>query len=243
MPWTRYTLAELRDRLRDRVETVPFWQPEECRLALNESLLCWNLLTGTWKRRITLDADPSSDPFMALPATLVFGARVAYQGQPLALSSLPDLMRGRPAFWTERTTSGGDVPTRPMVWAPISLQLLAVWPRSAALVAAAYTVDGVAATPQLTAEDSPVDLEDGVLDVTLGYALHVLTFKEGWARFATTSSQMQAFLALAAEQNGQLTASAAYRAYMGLNLGRALRPTRGGPERLTQAVGAAGSPE
>jgi hypothetical protein len=79
--------------------------------------------------------------------------------------------------------------------------------------------------------------------VLLGYALHTLTFKEGWQRFAATSAKLQAFLALAGEHNGQLTQSAAYRAYMGLDRRRDLVPTRGGGERLGQALGQAGSPE
>lgn len=243
MPWTRTTLAALRRRLQERVETVPFWTAEEARLAINEGLSFWNLLTGTWKARITLDATPASDPLIALPLSLVFGARVAYQGQPLALDSLPSFFRARPDWWTETTATAGDVPTRPLMWAPVSVQLIAVWPRPALLVAGAFTVDGVAATPVLVSEDDAVDLDDGVLDVLLGYALHVMTFKEGWARFASTTAHLKAFLALAGEQNGQLTQSAAYRAYMGLDRRRDLVATRGGGERLGQAVQGAGAME
>jgi hypothetical protein len=243
MPWTRHTLSSLRARLQERVETVPFWTPEEARLALTEGLAFWNLLTGTWKARVTLDAAPASDPLLVLPTSLVFGARVAYQGQPLAPGSLAGLFRGRPTWWTETTASGGDVPTRPLLWAPVSLQLLAVWPAPAAFVASAFTVDGVAATPQLLVDASAVDLEDGVLDVLLGYALHALTFKEGWARFVGTVGHLKAFLALAGEQNTQLTQSAAYRQYMGLDRRRDLVPTRGGMERLTATVAQAGAAE
>lgn len=242
MPWTRYTLASLRTHLAARVDQVPYWSPEEQRLALNEGLAFWNLLTGTWKTRVTIDADPASSPLMALPATLVFGVRVAYQGQPLANSSLVDLMRGRPSCWTENVGTGAPVPTRPMIWAPVSLALIAVWPRVDRFIPGAITVDGIAATPTLTSEDASVDLEDGVLDVLLGYALHALTFKEGWQRFAATGQYLKAFLALAAEQNSQLTASAAFRQYMG-QARKDLVPTRGVPERLTAAVSAAGSPE
>lgn len=241
MAWTRETLSSLRRLLEVRYESVPFWTAEEARLALNEGLAFWNLLTGYWKTRATLDAQ-GGDPFHVLPAAFVFGTRLAYQSQPLALGSLVGLFRGRPGWWTETTADGGDVPTRPMVWAPVSLQLIAIWPTPAVNVADALTIDGIAATPSLTTDASAVDLEDGVLDVLLGYALHAVTFKEGWARFAATSPQLHAFLALAGEQNGQLKASAMYRAYMGLDRTRDFRKTRGVPERLSPLLEAVGSP-
>jgi hypothetical protein len=240
MPHTRYTLADLHQALAGRVEHVPFWTTNEGTLAIQEALGFWNLLTGYWKARITLDATPGSDPLMALPTSLVFGARVAYLGQPLALGSLPDLLRGQPNWWTETTTDGGDVPTRPLVWAPVSLQLIAVWPRPASVVPGAFTVNGVAATPSLSSDNTAVDLDDGVLHVLLGYALHVLTFKQGWARFTATMPLLQEFLSMAAEQNTQLTASAAYRQMMGLDRRRDLVPTRGGQSRLAGAVQGAG---
>jgi hypothetical protein len=230
MPWTRHTLASLRRDLQHRVEVVPYWSQEEARLALNEGLLFWNLLTGTWKARVTVDAVTASSPLIALPSTLVFGTRIAYQQQPLAVSSVADLLRGRPTAWRETTASGGDVPTRPMIWAPVSLSSVLIWPAPAAIVVNAYTIDGVAQTPVLLYEESAVDLEDGVWEALLDYALHTLAFKEG-ARFGSTSSLLQGFLALAAEHNEQLTKSAAFRTYMGLAR-KDLVPTRGGQSRL-----------
>lgn len=240
MPWTRQTLSSLRLRLEERVETVPFWTSEEARLALNEGLACWNLLTGTWKRRITFDATFGSDPLFPLPNTMIFGMRVSYLSSPLAQASLADFFRGRPGWWNETVVDGGDVPSTPTLWAPVSLQTIAIWPRPVVFLADAFSVDGVSATPQLVNEEDPVDLEDGVLDVLLGYALHTLTFKEGWMRFAATTPAMKAFLSLAAEQNGQLNTSSAFRTYMGLGTPRLL-PTRGASERLTPALAQAGS--
>lgn len=234
MPWTRHTLSSLRRRLEERVELQPFWTPTEARDAINEGLALWNLLTGTWKRRVTLHATPSNDPFVALPSTLVFGMRVAFQDQPLALGSLTGFFRGRPGWWTETTAAGGDVPTRPMVWAPVSLRLIAVWPTPADITLDAWTIDGVAATPVLTAPEESVDLEDGVLEPLLGYCLHAMTFKEGWGRFQPTMALLSQLLSSAAEHNSQLSATAAYRQFMGT--GRPdQRPSRGvgtrqGPE-------------
>jgi hypothetical protein len=243
MPHARYTLADLHQALQARVEHVPFWTTAEGTLAIQEALSFWNLLTGYWKTRITVHATPGSDPLVALPTSLVFGARVAYLNQPLALGSLPDLLRGQPGWWTETVATGGGVPTRPMVWAPVSLQLIAVWPKPTTVVLNAFTIDGVAATPQLSSDEVAVDLDDGVLHVLLGYALHVLTFKQGWARFSATLPLLQAFLAMAGEQNTQLTASAAYRQMMGLDRRRDLVATRGGVSALAGAIQGAGGME
>lgn len=234
MPWTRHTLSSLRRRLEERVELQPFWTPTEARDALNEGLAFWNLLTGTWKQKVTLHATPSNDPLLALPSTLVFGMRVAFEGRPLALDSLAGCFRGRPGWWTETTATGGDVPTRPMIWAPVSLRLIAVWPTPATITIDAWTIDGVAATPVLVTPEEGVDLEDGVLEPLLGYSLHAMALKEGWARFESTIDLMRGFLQVAAEHNSQLTATAAYRQYMGLDR-KDLRPSRGvgtrqGPE-------------
>lgn len=236
MPWTRETLSSLRTQLEARVESSPFWTTEEARLALNEALSFWQLLTGYWYAAEDVQI-LAGDPFFATSAAILFRTRVTYQGLPLADSSLTDLFRGRPNWWTETTADGGDVPTRPTVWAPMSLTLLAVWPQPAGI--ATLTVQGLSRTPVLAAEADPVDIEDGIVDHILGYALHVLTFKEGWARFAGTTVAMQEFLKAAGEENGQLTASGAYRQYLGLDQAKHLRPTRG-KSRLGGSVAMAG---
>ncbi len=238
MAWTRETLSSLRRALDARVEDVPFWTDLEARLALNEALSFWNLLTGYWSQTVLLPTAPG-DPFVGLPGSILFRTRVSYAGAPLAQSSLPDLFRGRPGWWQEVAGGPGDLPLAPRIWAPVSLSLIALWPQPATPALTALEVIGIARTPTLIAEDDPVDLEDGVLNHLLGYALHALTFKEGWARFAGTVPAMQAFLHAAGEANGQLTASAAYRQYLGLDRAKDLRPTRS-HSRLAGSLAQAG---
>lgn len=241
MPWTSETLPSLRDALKDRWESVPFWTDDEARLALNEALCCWNLLTGYWRTTITIDARPD-EPFHVLPTAITFRTRVLSGTSPLAIASLVDLSRGRPGWWTETVADGGVVPTIPKVWAPVSLQLIAVWPTPAAYLANGFTVEGIAATPQLSGESDTVDLEEGVLGVILDYALHVAAFKEGWARFVATSPLFRGFLEMAAEENSQLKASSLYRAYMGLDRNRDFKRTRRVDERLSDLVAGLGAP-
>lgn len=234
MAWTRETLASLRRALASRVEAAPYWTDLEAQLALNEALECWNLLTGTWvsSQSVVIGL---GDPFLSVSAGILFNTRVTHQNLPLAKSSLADLFRGRPGWWNELTTAGGDTPTTPKVWAPVSLTLLAVWPQPA--IPQTLVVTGAAATPILTEDSGAVDLDDGVIDSLVDYALHVLAFKEGWARFSGTQALMQGFLKAAAEQNSQLNASGAFRAYLGMDAGKGLRRTKDAPERLSAIVG------
>jgi hypothetical protein len=244
MAWAHETLASLRLALDSRVEESQFWTEEEARLALNEALECWNLLTGYWSQTVTVQVGPGT-PIVGLPASILFRTRVTHAALPLAPSSLPDLFRGRPGWWNETTDAGGDTPTVPKVWAPVSLTMLAIWPQPATIQT--LTVTGVAATPILLEDSDPVDLEDGVVDAITGYAQHALTFKEGWTRFASTQSLMKDFLDMAGEENAQLNASAAYRQYLGNDRRRGLRPTLDAPERLGGVVGGgnmtAGAPQ
>jgi hypothetical protein len=46
MPYTARSWPEVRERLKDRYEGVPFWEDDEARAAFNEGLHAWNLLVG-----------------------------------------------------------------------------------------------------------------------------------------------------------------------------------------------------
>src|SRR5215831_546298 len=118
MPYQQYTWAQLRPRLTDRWEDVPFWTDPEALLAFNEALRVWNTLTGWWKRRVSLTTIASAY-YYALPATLVYRMRVEVNGKALFNSSLSDLDNGRRHWMTETTTTGNGVPGRPSMWAPV----------------------------------------------------------------------------------------------------------------------------
>src|SRR3989304_1004123 len=110
MPYTPVTLADLKAHLKQRTDQSLFWSDEEARLALNESIRLWNLLTGRWRRTITMSTAVNQIEY-ALPSTMTYAMRVAYQSTPLQPSSYLELDLGRPTWRSETTISGGDVPT------------------------------------------------------------------------------------------------------------------------------------
>lgn len=224
---TLYTRADLRERLADRYEDVPFWATEDADDALNEAFLLWNLLTGQWRTSVAIPAIAATWDY-DLTQALVFGARVSYNGQPLDVSSLWDLEQARPGWRAETTASGGDVPDRPMLWAPVSLLYIHVWP-AVATTTGTFLIEGVAATPQLLNDEQAVDLTEDLLTPLLDGALHVCAFSEGSDRFLATSAQWLSFLTAAVSHNSQLKSSAVCRRYLGLDRGRDFRPTRGAP--------------
>jgi hypothetical protein len=227
VPITRYTLADLRVRVQDRLESVPWYDTALLDDAINESLLLWNLLTGQWRTRLTLLTTPNTYDY-ALPSTLVFGTRVQYSTFPVGQTSLWELDQGQGGWRTQTTATGGTVPTRPMLWAAVSLTLIHIWPADA-VGGGSLLIDGVAATPTLLQAGDYLDLGEESLSPLLDCAAHLATFSEGTDRFAATDPQWMAFLQAAAEQNQQLKRSAQFRRYLGLDKGRFLRMTTGGP--------------
>ena len=150
----------------------------------------------------------------ALPSTLVFDLRATCNLRPLDPVSLFALDRFRSTWETETTASGGAVPSRPTRWLPVGLTLFAIWPADAT-GGNSLAIDGVRATPSLSALTDYVDLGAEEESALLGYALHVLTFKLGGARFQATFSLRQAFLQAALDQNDRLRASTYFRAALG----------------------------
>lgn len=241
MPYTTSTLADLTEALQQRWDGVVFWTPEEARIALNEALRDWNLLTGRWRRRILLSplapvlGVPQTD--LALPATMVYGMRLALvTGQPLHPSSILELDLARPSWRSETTTSGGDVPTRPRIWAPISLRQIAIWPASAVLLTNGIAADGVANTPVLVELGDTVDIGEEVVDVLLDMALHNAAFKEGGPRWRATLGSFQAFLVAAAAENGLLKTNQKFRRWAGLDRRRDLQKTKDAENMLAEVV-------
>jgi hypothetical protein len=234
MAYAQYTLADLETRLAARYESVPFWDQTEARQAINEALCTWNLLTGRWVTRAVMQTTPGEYEYVT-PAPLSYRTRVLWNNQPLSPSSREDFNNGRPNWRQETTASGGAVPTQPTLWAPVSLELIYLWPADAT-GHNGLTLDGVMATPQLAAADQYVDLGQDDLSVLLGFCLHVLSYKLGSVWFQTTMPYFQAFLAAAGAENALITTSQIYRLYMGLDR-RDLKPIRGTAPAAFQPVG------
>jgi hypothetical protein len=232
MPHATVTLADLKVGMAQRWDGTPFWTEEEARLAINEALRFWNLLVGRWHTRV-IQSIVGGQLAYPLPAGLTFAARVKIAGVGgLIVTSTPELDFGRPQWRSETTTTGGDVPTTPIHWAPQGLQTIVLWPTPAGAIVNGLIVDGVANTPILTADGQFVDLGEELHDPILDFALHVAAFKEGGPRWAATHEFYTTFLKLAAEENKLLKASRAYRTFAGLDRRRDLTPTRPGETRI-----------
>jgi hypothetical protein len=230
VPYTSTTLAELKVVMVQRWDQVVFWTPEEARLALNEALREWNLLTGRWRTRVVLSV-AASNPEIDLPASMTYGMRVATTaGWPLIPSSLLELDLALPAWRLQTTASGG--PTVPTVWAPLSLTRIAIWPTYPAAMANSLVADGVLRTPVLVLDADTVNLGDEIIDVIVDMALHVAAFKEAGHRWRATRAYFDAFLQAAAEENGLLKQNQAYRRFAGLDRRRDLQPTKDAPSQL-----------
>lgn len=224
MAFTPYTLVDMQTRLNEKVESVPFWTSDEATDAINESLLAMNMLTGYWRRTVTITTTPNHD--YTLPATLGFQSRILYNGKVMEPASLHAMNNGHPG-WRGNIAGDVGVPTRPYLWIPLGLQLFAIWPRDTG--GNTLTVEGVSATPQLTQPTDTVDLSEDAFHALLSFALLILTFKEGSERFTAAQDLLSTFLTHCAEINGQLKASALFRRLLGLDTGK--RATRGVPTR------------
>jgi hypothetical protein len=225
MAYQVYTLAQMRVFLQEKVESVPFWVNEEATDAINEALLMWNSLTGFWKTDISQMTTPNSFEYAVDPG-IVFGTRVEFNGIPLAESSLTDMDNGQPGWQGQTTLDGGNVPTQPRNWLPLSVDIIAIWPADA-LGHNTLKIFGVSQTPRLVDDTDFINIGSEALNAILGYSLHVLALKEGGERFAATLGLFTDFLKQAAEENDQLFASSLFRQLIGTDVSRQMKQTRG----------------
>ena len=232
MPYSTTTLADLQTLLVQRWDQVVFWTPEEARLALNEALRDWNLLTGRWRTSVQLPV-AAGDPEVDLPSSMTYGMRVTTaSGWPLIPSSLLELDLAMPQWRGQTIADGGDVPVTPMLWAPLSLTRIAIWPTYPTAVSPALVADGVLRTPILVLPADTVDLGEEIIDVIADEALHVIAFKEAGHRWRATRTYFETFLQAAAEENGLLKQNQAYRRWAGIDRRRDLHPTKGATNQL-----------
>ena len=235
MAYQQLTLTDLRARLNSRIESVPFWTTPELDDAINEALQFWGLLTSRWKRRATIETSANTYDF-ALPAALTYGMRVTFNGLPLAVTTRKELDWGRPNWRQESSVTGGDVPTRPTLWAPVSLAYIYIWPMDA-YGHNSLLCDSVDATPELLVAGQYVDLGEEDVTLLLDYALHALAFKRDDVTFQSTMDLFRALLAAAGQENSLITTSQVYRQLMGLDR-RDLKPFREAPSSLREQLSA-----
>jgi len=214
VPYQRYTLTDLQALIAERTEAKPWWTADQSRRALNEGLRIWNAATGFWPGQEFRQTVPN-DPMVALTGTLTRAARVLWNGIPLEKASLLDFDYGIPN-WRSAVSGASGHPDRPVYWAPVSLNLLYLYPADAAGLHS-LEINGILQTPVLVDALDTLDLNEADLPRLLDYALHVLTFTVGGSTFTATYPAWLAFLQGAGEQNSQFAASSFYRRVLGLD--------------------------
>lgn len=225
MPYNQTTRAQLRTLLENQLDSLAlaFWRVDEKNRLIQDGLRFWNLLTGYWKARAITNTTANT-VWYALPGALTSSLRVSWRDFPLSPTSFHDLDLGRPQWESETTTTGGDVPTRPMCWVIGGINLIGIWPADA-VGGNSLVIDGIANTPILAADNDPVDLAPDELNSLLNYLQHIASFKEGGKEWQATDDEFQAFLAAAGQCSAILRASATYRKWLGLDKSRYSKKT------------------
>lgn len=238
MPYTSYTRAQLRLLLQQRYESTPFWTDEDANRALNHTLRVWNLLTSYWRRRLVVGNSPN-DPLVPVLGTLVQQTAVTWQGRPMNGVSVSELQMLASNWWFARV-GDTDAPARPLFWAPVGLNLIAIYP--AATVVGSLSVDGVRQTPVLTTDGATVDIGPEEFDTLLGYALHTLSIKGTATFIERTKPNLAAFIEAAAKRNHLLKLTRWYTHFQKEGYAWSLipdAPTTGTPEDSLPGGGAA----
>lgn len=197
MPYTSTTRATLRVLLQQRYESSPFWTDTDANLAINQTLRTWNMLTGYWRHRIVVNNQPN-DPLVAIPGTLVQQTAITWQGKHMTGVAAAELNFLTTDWWQARVGDTG-VPRRPTFWAPVGLNLIAIYPAS--VVVGSLEIDGVRTTPVLSSDGEFVDIGSEEFDILTGYALHVCALKAGASFLDRTKPYLEAFIKAAVERN------------------------------------------
>jgi hypothetical protein len=213
MPYQITSLATLQARLADKWEGVPYWTNEEARLALNEGIRWWNLLTAYWKVRVVVVTNPLQT-WYCLPTGMIYPLKLDFGSIPMVQTDYLDIDLARPNWEAETTATGGGVPNLPTLWIPGATNLFAIWPADAA-GNRTIAMDGIKTAPVLQAPGDFIDLGEEAISALLGFALHVAAFKNGGERFRETLDYFKAFIALAAEENKRLLEVKAFRQLLG----------------------------
>lgn len=217
MPFQNISFGQMRVLLQQRWDGVPFWTSAEAESAIIEALRMWNLLTGMWKTRAVYTTI-ANDQWITTPGAITYNMRATFNEHSLEPASLMEMDMGFPNWEGQMTSDGGNVPTTPKFWIPAGLNLIAIWPGDG-VGNNSIIIDGVAITPTT---GMFVDLPQSEINVILGYALHVASFKDA-ARWPFTMEFYKDFLTSAGKYNDKLLASALYRKILGLDMNNSER--------------------
>lgn len=203
MPYLSLSFGQAKDRALDRVGSEVFWLDVEAGSAVNEAICVWQALTGSWT--FSIDIPVTSGHFYTTPGQIVSPQRILWNDTPLTLGSQEEMDYGNPGW--EGTTG------TPTTWMPLGISLFALYP---APLSGTITIEGYAEAPVLGSDGEFVDLGDEHLNDVMGYAEHVLCFKEGTTEQSSSQGLYQAFVAAAADENSTIRTLNVYKNAMGL---------------------------
>lgn len=209
MPHQQILLADLQTHLRNRWDNSGFWSATEEIFLLNEALRVWNVLTGMWKKRVTLPT-VANQVYYSVPSSLVHSVKMTWNEYTLAPSSLHEMDMGRPGWEAHTTATGGSVPTRPTTWIRVGVNTFAIWPADAT-ADNAIVIDGTMATPTLALPGDYINIGQEELAAIIDYAVHIAGFKGDRRRWQGTFEGYKRFLLAAAKKNHRLENSAMFR--------------------------------
>lgn len=212
MAHIQINLSRALDDLSNAYEGSAFWTSTEATYALNEALRMWNLLTSMWNKREVVPTR-FKQYYYNLPQALVYGAKVEWNGIPLRRTSLAEMDYGHPAWENEHIDSGGNVPTRPVIWLPVGVTRFAIWPADTD-DDNSLTIDGVNRTPILITGTDYMDIGQEEYDAVLAYATHYLAFKGDKMKWKATTSLYKRFIQAAAKKNKRLYNASMFRRYL-----------------------------
>lgn len=228
MAYTQVNRLQFRALVRNQLGSgglsSSFWRDDEINKIIQESLRFYNLLTAYWKTRAVITTTVNT-VWYNIPGTITSSMRVSFNGFPMRSSSLYSMDFGRSGWESEKTTDGGDVPTRPKYFVIGALNKIAIWPADAA-GANSLVLDGIAVTPILTNDASFLDVGQEDMNGLLDLCQHIAAFKEGGKEFTASMESFKSFLAGAGERNAILKRCATYRRWLGLDVGRRKRPLK-----------------
>ena len=229
MGYQQIQLQDFRNLVYEQLDqNRSFWLQDEIDRYIRQSLRVFNVLCGFWRGKIDIGPAIAGQVWYDIPG-LTYALRVEANHRPLGVSSLWDLDYGRPT-WESDQTSVNDAPSTIQSWAPAGVNLIAIWPASAA-GGESLVVEGVVSAPQPVGDTDYVDIGKEELNILLDYIQHIAQFKEGGQEFQVSQENMKTFLRGAAARNAMLMESSKFRMWMGLS-DEAKRPIRSSPERV-----------
>lgn len=234
MPYQNLNLSALTTLVQNRVQNLAFWSQQEITDSISEAIKLWQVGTGFWKSRIEVTTvakrciydltainDQSGKP---LVQTVLMPIRCCFNGASMHPTGWTDIdSTGR--SWQTDLTGSAAVPDTPILWGPMGLNLMFIWPADAT-GNNSLQLDVLQRAPVLVNSIDFLNLDSTEVPAFLSGVVHFLTFKRSGIAFKSTTKGFKEFLKAMALRNSHLQLVSSYRSYMGEDTSRNLRGRR-----------------